>query len=213
MTQNRSTRDLRIGRMANLSERFVPKSGGVMLDKHATQRVNDGLAKIFVCFDEKNSEGPFAVFCKTVDGEIYDVMSQINPSTPLNVGTPLTFKTLSSMFHWFRKHASGENFFEVHLQDLDEFNALTLTVSPADDHVTDAENDELRLEAIKTALKKKGLTVSDIARSLGVTFTAVHRVIKGQTRSSRIEAAVATALEIDKDTLFATYHGYRELVE
>ncbi|RZJ19393.1 MAG: hypothetical protein EON91_01525 [Brevundimonas sp.] len=54
--------------------------------------------------------------------------------------------------------------------------------------------DDKRHARIKSALGLKGLTLSDIARSLDVTPSTVSIVSRGHRRSRRIEQAIADAL-------------------
>ena len=54
--------------------------------------------------------------------------------------------------------------------------------------------DEPNHRWIRTALKKRGLSMSDIARRLEVTPTTVCMVSRGAGRSRRIEFAIADAI-------------------
>ncbi|WP_446745937.1 helix-turn-helix domain-containing protein [Sphingomonas sp. OTU376] len=54
--------------------------------------------------------------------------------------------------------------------------------------------DDRRHTRIKSALALKGLTLSSIARDLGVAPGTVSIVSRGFRRSRRIETAIATAL-------------------
>lgn len=47
---------------------------------------------------------------------------------------------------------------------------------------------------IKIALLRRGVSQRDIARKLGVTYTAVSNVINGQGRSRRIEALIKAVI-------------------
>jgi Ner family transcriptional regulator len=62
--------------------------------------------------------------------------------------------------------------------------------------------DDKRHASIKSALRLKHLTLSDIARSLGVTPSTVSIVSRGFRRSRRIEAAIASALGFTPEELW-----------
>lgn len=47
---------------------------------------------------------------------------------------------------------------------------------------------------IKCALRKKGCTLTDIARQVGVASTTVYSVSRGASRSEKIETAIAAAI-------------------
>lgn len=54
--------------------------------------------------------------------------------------------------------------------------------------------DERNHQWVRTALKKRGLSMSDIARSLAVTPTTACMVSRGSGRSRRIEQAIGEAI-------------------
>lgn len=54
-----------------------------------------------------------------------------------------------------------------------------------------------RHEDIKGALRLRGLTFSDIARTLDVSPATVGLVSQGKGRSARIEQAIAAAIHIE----------------
>lgn len=62
--------------------------------------------------------------------------------------------------------------------------------------------DDKRHESIKSALRLKRLTLSDIARSLNVSPGTVSIVSRGFRRSRRIEGAIATALGFAPEDLW-----------
>lgn len=55
---------------------------------------------------------------------------------------------------------------------------------------------------IRAALILRGVTLESIAQSLGVTGVAVSRAVYGQSRSRRIEQALADALGRTWDDVF-----------
>ncbi|WP_428153836.1 helix-turn-helix domain-containing protein [Brevundimonas sp.] len=54
--------------------------------------------------------------------------------------------------------------------------------------------DDRNHQWVRTALKKRGLSMTDIARSLAVTPTTVCMVSRGSGRSRRIEQAIGDAI-------------------
>jgi lambda repressor-like predicted transcriptional regulator len=67
--------------------------------------------------------------------------------------------------------------------------------------------DDKRHANIKSALRLKHLTLSDIARSLDVTPGTVSIVSRGFRRSRRIESAIATALGFTPEELWPDRYG------
>lgn len=59
-----------------------------------------------------------------------------------------------------------------------------------------------RHEDIKGALRLRGLSFSDIARTLDVSPATVGLVSQGKGRSARIEHAIAAAIRIDPSELW-----------
>lgn len=67
--------------------------------------------------------------------------------------------------------------------------------------------DDKRHASIKSALRLKHLTLSDIARSLDVSPGTVSIVSRGFRRSRRIESAIATALGFTPEELWPDRYG------
>lgn len=67
--------------------------------------------------------------------------------------------------------------------------------------------DDKRHASIKSALRLKHLTLSDIARSLDVSPGTVSIVSRGFRRSRRIELAIATALGFKPEELWPDRYG------
>ena len=53
-----------------------------------------------------------------------------------------------------------------------------------------------RREEIKARLRSRGITMSDIARSLNLTPATVHAVVSGRSYSQRVAEASAAELEV-----------------
>ena len=54
-----------------------------------------------------------------------------------------------------------------------------------------------RREEIKARLRSRGVTMSDIARSLNLTPATVHAVVSGRSYSQRVAEAIASELEVN----------------
>ena len=65
-------------------------------------------------------------------------------------------------------------------------------------------------EDIKGALRLRGLTLTDIARSLSVKPATVGLVSQGKGRSARIEHAIATAIRIEARELWPDRYPARQ---
>ena len=63
-----------------------------------------------------------------------------------------------------------------------------------------------RGEARRTLLRERGVSLSDIARSLGKDLSVVSRVNGGQRRSREIEAAIAHHLGLSIADAFPEWH-------
>ena len=57
-------------------------------------------------------------------------------------------------------------------------------------------------EAIKFALRLRGMTLADVGKALGVSGSTVSIVVKGERRSRRVAEYVATVLNASVDDLF-----------
>lgn len=55
---------------------------------------------------------------------------------------------------------------------------------------------------IQAAIKKRGYTLADVSRSLGISPDAVSHVVHGRTKSRRIAAAIAKLTGRTLDELF-----------
>ena len=55
---------------------------------------------------------------------------------------------------------------------------------------------------IRAELLKRGYTLTDIARELGITINSVRFVIEGQAKSRRVASRIEELLEVPKGTLF-----------
>ena len=62
---------------------------------------------------------------------------------------------------------------------------------------------------IKVNLLRKGKSMRSIARKIGVSHTAVARVVKHKLISRRIMGAVARTLDLDVLTVFPELQGKR----
>jgi len=58
---------------------------------------------------------------------------------------------------------------------------------------------------IKYQLARKGLTVSDIAASLGIARTSVSQVIHGRRASKRVAQSIADAIGMPVGDIFLKY--------
>jgi lambda repressor-like predicted transcriptional regulator len=65
-------------------------------------------------------------------------------------------------------------------------------------------------EDIKAEIRKLGVTPSALARELGVGPNTVSAVIKGRTRSQRIEQAISRITKIPLDRLWPDIYGRKE---
>lgn len=68
---------------------------------------------------------------------------------------------------------------------------------------TQSKKTRNRYLRIRFLMLKKGITGGDIARPLGVTRVAINQVIKGVFNSPRIREAIANALEVPHEKLWA----------
>jgi lambda repressor-like predicted transcriptional regulator len=58
-------------------------------------------------------------------------------------------------------------------------------------------------EDIKACLRKRGITLRDLAFELNVTPSAITHVIRRDTKSKRIEALIAEKLELEPAQVWA----------
>ncbi|WP_303713518.1 helix-turn-helix domain-containing protein [Brevundimonas naejangsanensis] len=72
--------------------------------------------------------------------------------------------------------------------------------------------DEPNHHWIRTALKKRGLSMTDIARRLDVTPTTVCMVSRGAGRSRRVEQAIADAIGFGPHEIWPERYAEREVV-
>lgn len=63
----------------------------------------------------------------------------------------------------------------------------------------------------KVALLREGVTITSLARRLGVTVTQVSQVVLGKRRSARIEAAVAAAIHVAPEDAFPPVASARQV--
>lgn len=71
--------------------------------------------------------------------------------------------------------------------------------------------DEPNHHWIRTALKKRGLSMTDIARRLDVTPTTVCMVSRGAGRSRRVEQAIADAIGFGQHEIWPERYAVREV--
>lgn len=64
---------------------------------------------------------------------------------------------------------------------------------------------------IKTELLKKGITLSSIAKQVGVSVVAVSQVIHNRSVSRRIMIAVATAIDQDPKDVFPKHFKFKNV--
>lgn len=182
-----------------------------MLEKHVIQRVRDGIATLFFAPYEEGGARYFGAFCRTDDGEEYDVMLNLNHMTPADIGDPLRFKSLTALFDWFKKNLPDAESFSVTIESIGTSAPSEFTLSKLEPAAADTANDQARLLAIKNALRAKGSSFAAVARDLDLTPAAVRNVCLRKSTSQRVEDEVSRILGIEREKLFLTFNGYQEL--
>lgn len=64
-------------------------------------------------------------------------------------------------------------------------------------------------EAIKYALRVRGMTLADVGKALNVSGSTVSIVIKGERRSRRVAEYIAAVLDASVDDLFPGIYSSR----
>lgn len=64
-----------------------------------------------------------------------------------------------------------------------------------------------RREEIKARLRSKGLTMSDIARSLTLTPSTIHAVVSGRSHSRRVAEKISAELGLEPRDIWPEKYG------
>jgi len=74
-----------------------------------------------------------------------------------------------------------------------------------------SEDNMIRHQEIRDALKARGLTISDVARQLGLSQATITTVSQGYRRSARVEKHLAELLGTTCATLFPERYPEEEV--
>ena len=74
-----------------------------------------------------------------------------------------------------------------------------------------SEDSMIRHQEIRNALKARGLTISDVARQLGLSQATITTVSQGYRRSARVEKHLAELLGTTCATLFPERYPEEEV--
>lgn len=67
-----------------------------------------------------------------------------------------------------------------------------------------------RREEIKARLRSKGISMSDIARSLDLTPSTIHAVVSGRSHSRRVALRISAELELRPSDIWPEKYGGKQ---